>query len=351
MPLVDALEARGWSVWWDPTIKPGQTWDEVIQVALAEARCVVVLWSLDSVTSEWVRIEAHAGKRRGILVPALLDDVTERIPLAFSLTHAANLVGWSGALQHPGFDELARAVEGILAMPAEPAPRLTAGQTRESPKDGFTYVWIPPGKFTMGCSPGDAGCLPDEKPPHEVTITRGFWMGQTPVTEAAYARYAKATGQSIGPADTDLPVVNVSWEDAQSYCEWAGLRLPSEAEWEYAARAGTTGSRYGALDDIAWYDGNSGGKRHSVRGKQPNAWGLYDILGNVWEWVDDLFDEDYYGESPAEDPSGPGGGEYFVLRGGSWDSSPGVARASYRVRGELSGRSGNIGFRCAGELR
>jgi hypothetical protein len=113
-PLVDALEAHGWSVWWDPRVTPGQTWDHVIQAALGAARCVVVIWSNASVKSEWVRIEAYEGKRRDILIPALIDDVTAGIPLAFRLTQAANLAGWSGKLPHAGFNDLARAVEGIF---------------------------------------------------------------------------------------------------------------------------------------------------------------------------------------------------------------------------------------------
>jgi hypothetical protein len=112
-PVVDALEARGWSVWWDRTIPPGKTWDEVIETALSEARCVIVLWSRDSVQSDWVRTEADEGKHRGILVPALLDTVN--IPLAFKRIQAANLVDWQGKLPHAGFDEFARAVEGVLA--------------------------------------------------------------------------------------------------------------------------------------------------------------------------------------------------------------------------------------------
>ena len=338
-PVVGALEARGWSVWWDRTIKPGQIFARVIQAALEEARCVVVLWSRESVESDWVQTEAAEGQKRKILIPALLDDVA--IPLEFRRIHAAKL--------DPGFGDLLGGVERILGMPAAP-PRLTAGQTRENPKDGLTYVWIPPGKFTMGCSPGDNESFPGEKPAHEVTITLGFWMGQTPVTEAAYARYAKANGQSIGPADTDLPVVNVSWEDTQRYCQWVGLRLPSEAEWEYAARAGTSGSRYGALDDVAWHGGNSGGKRHPVCGRQPNAWGLYDILGNVWEWVTDWYNEAYYGQSSATDPSGPSTGQGRVLRGGSLTLDVGNVRASARLGRGTTYRSTYIGFRCAGEL-
>jgi len=115
-PLVDALRQQGWSVWWDRTILPGKTWDQVIEAALADARCVIVVWSRDSIQSDWVRTEADEGKRRGILVPALLDEVN--IPLAFKRIQAANLVDWSGGLPSAGFDELARAVSEILSHAA-----------------------------------------------------------------------------------------------------------------------------------------------------------------------------------------------------------------------------------------
>jgi formylglycine-generating enzyme required for sulfatase activity len=111
----------------------------------------------------------------------------------------------------------------------------------------------------------------------------GFWVGQTPVTQAAYEKLV-GTNPSYFKG-SNLPVENVSWTEAESYCKAAGMRLPTEAQWEYAARAGTTGSRYGNLDEIASYGGNSGKQTHPVGTKAPNAWKLYDMLGNVWQWM------------------------------------------------------------------
>jgi formylglycine-generating enzyme required for sulfatase activity len=223
-----------------------------------------------------------------------------------------------------------------------------AGQTRVNPRDGLTYVWIPPGKFIMGCSPGDEECNPDENPAHEVTITKGFWIGQTPVTQEAYQQVVgKNPSYFKGPR---LPVEMVTWEEAQAYCQAIGMRLPTEAEWEYAARAGSKAASYGELDQVAWHRDNSERKTHDVGQKQPNIFGLYDMLGNVWEWVADWFDENYYGQSTATDPPGPATTERRVHRGGSWDNLPSRVRASVRGRDKPSDRGYRVGFRCVGEL-
>ncbi len=194
----------------------------------------------------------------------------------------------------------------LTALPSQAPPASVQGagvQSRMNARDGQRYVWIPPGTFQMGCSPGDNECSEDEKPAHAVTISRGFWLGQTEVTVGDSQAFARASGAQVssGQSNERHPVVNVNWEEAKSYCEWIGGRLPTEAEWEYAARGRSLGSRYGSLDSIAWYWSNSGGRTNEVGRKQPNRYGLYDMLGNVWEWT-----ADWYGPYPAARAADPG---------------------------------------------
>ena len=219
--------------------------------------------------------------------------------------------------------------------------------TTVNAKDGLTYVYIRPGEFQMGCSGSD--CAEDEKQ-HRVRITKGFWIGQTEVTQAAYEKVMKVPNPAHFKG-ADLPVETVSWYDADKYCKTVGMRLPTEAEWEYAARAGNTSELYGEIGKIAVYAGNSNSRTAKVRSKWPNAWGLYDMLGNVWEWTNDRYADDYYKTSTADDPPGPKEGSLKVLRGGSWSGGPEFVRVSDRVRSEPANRVVGIGFRCAGELR
>ena len=222
----------------------------------------------------------------------------------------------------PADDELLRRFFGGGSAP---------GQTKVNPKDGQTYVWIAPGTFMMGCSPGDASCQDDEKPARRVTVSKGFWMGQTPVTQEAFQRVTgKTPSRDKGPR---LPVEQVDWNDATNYCRAGGMRLPTEVEWEYAARAGTTGVRYGDISRIAWYTNNAGSKTHDVMQKEPNAWGLYDMLGNVWQWT----------------ANESGNGKFRWLRGGSFVNDPDHVRVSMRYLFAPDYRYYNFGFRCAGD--
>jgi formylglycine-generating enzyme required for sulfatase activity len=244
-------------------------------------------------------------------------------------------------------------VAGLFLSPLE----ATAEQQR-NPRDRQVYVRIPAGSFMMGCTEGDKECYEDEKPSHMVQISRDFWIGQTEVTVGAFERYAVAKGVRVPPDQkgNKFPVMAVLWEEADEYCKWVGGRLPSEAEWEYAARGGTAAIRYGDLNAIAWTSANSQHTAHEVAQKRANAFGLYDMLGNAWEWVNDWYGSKYYEHSPAVDPMGPPAGDTLsqkgvempvrVIRGGAWIGFPGVARASYRYWFIPSLRVANIGFRC-----
>jgi formylglycine-generating enzyme required for sulfatase activity len=216
-------------------------------------------------------------------------------------------------------------------------------RTKVSRIDGLTYIWIPRGAFQMGCSPGDSECSDDEKPAHPVTITKGFWIGQTLVTQAAYSKVVGANPSTYHGAQ--LPVEEVSWDDAKAYCDRVQMRLPTEAEWEYAARGGTAGARYGPVDLIAWYGVNAQSMTHDVALKQANAFGVYDMLGNVREWVADWYGP--YNATAAVDPKGPSTGQYRAAHGASWYDSAEIARASSRSNNGDGCTPACHGFRCA----
>lgn len=238
--------------------------------------------------------------------------------------------------------------ESFLLIPESANPILRAGATKVNPKDGLTYVWIPPGTFEMGCQ---RSRFEFERPLHQVTISSGFWMGQTEVTQEAYQRVMGRNPSRF--KGEKLPVERVSWYDAQNYCQAVGMRLSTEAEWEYAARAGSTEERYGEIYTIAWFSDNSGHKTHEVGGKLPSAWGLYDMLGNVWEWVADWFDAYEPSKMTVIDPQGPPNAKKRVLRGGAFCRSLEFVRVTNRYSAEPAlGRGTSfkcaIGFRCAG---
>jgi formylglycine-generating enzyme required for sulfatase activity len=242
----------------------------------------------------------------------------------------------------------------IAARATDAAP--PSGDVQENAKDGLKYVRIPAGTFRMGCSPGDEECQPDEKPSHEVTITKDFWIGQTEVTVGAYKHFIAATKRQIQAAPSFnqdwaneiMPIVSVTWDESRDYCVWAGGRLPTEAEWEYAARGGSTQARYGSLAEIA-SSSPYGSLPRVVGQKRPNGFGLFDVLGNASEWVNDWYDEKYYQHSPSKDPTGPEGDGSRVLRGGPLTATPWIVRVSYRDRKDPGGRDFYDSFRCVWE--
>ena len=228
---------------------------------------------------------------------------------------------------------------------------------------GMAFVHIVPGTLMMGSaiSPseikkrygGKAKWYKDEHPQHRVTLMSGFYMQTTEVTQGQW-KAVMGNNPSRFKGD-DLPVEKVSWNDVQEFIQKLNqregdnkYRLPTEAEWEYACRAGTTtrfyfGSDKSRLGEYAWYLNNSGMKTHTVAQKKPNAWGLYDMHGNVYEWCQDRYGD--YPSGSVTDPKGPFGGSGRVIRGGSWVSRSWVVRSAYRVRNDPAGRNIYLGFR------
>ena len=241
-----------------------------------------------------------------------------------------------------------------------------------SEANGIQLIGIPSGTFCMGSEARGSDSV--VQPTHSVSLTRPLWMGRTEITQA---EYEEATGErpSYHAGCDDCPVENVSWYEAalfanlvsaaegleQCYSGFAepepagdqyacdGFRLPTEAEWEYAAKAGTELAYSGSTEvsAVAWTEENSGGYTHPSDSLSPNAWGLYDMSGNVWEWTGDWYDSEYYSASPSKDPDGPIEGSLRVNRGGSWGESGDAALASVR-RGSLPDDLGiYLGLRLA----
>lgn len=242
--------------------------------------------------------------------------------------------------------------------PAGPPPGPGFGENFTIAQAAMKMIWIRPGSFLMSDTLGD-----DDDT--AVTITHGYWLGQTEVTQAQWQVmvegipvYKNIPLPSHFPG-SNRPVENMTWGMAVEFC--AGLteveraagrlppgyeyQLPTEAQWEYACRAGTTGAYAGKLDDIAWYDANSGGETHPVAQKQPNAWGLYDMCGNVSEWCADWFGG--YPGGRVDDPAGPRSGTYRVLRGGTAATSAGACRSAFRGWMKPDIVKSWIGFRVA----
>ncbi|MBK9316479.1 MAG: SUMF1/EgtB/PvdO family nonheme iron enzyme [Acidobacteria bacterium] len=407
-PLVEALESQGWSVWWDRKIPPGSTWHDTIQDSLKESKCVVVVWSRISVESEWVIIEAEKGKARRALFPVFIDDVEP--PLSFTLIQGVRLTDWEGDTSHPEFRSLTSSIREIFGrklsknsilsvkrpslsiiasynriyiliaaflvvavtvsflvwktvnqnpkkvLPSYPTSGATPAPPMSTKEESVNsvkleMVAIQGGSFMMGSDKDK-----DAQPIHEVTL-KPFYIGKYEVTQA---QWKAVMGDSTNPAsfkgDT-MPVETVSWDDAIAFCkklsEITGneYRLPTEAEWEYAARAGSTddycfGNDTNLLGEFAWYNENSDGRTHPVGHKKPNAWGLYDMHGNVWEWCEDFYHENYEG-APIDGSAWVTNGDskYRLLRGGSWYVNLGDARAAYRNSNYPNLHHGDGGFR------
>ena len=263
---------------------------------------------------------------------------------------------WQG--ERPALDK-AQEVLAVENRRLESAAALAASGQNSV---GMELIRIPKGEFLMGSPPTEKGRSGDEGP-IRVTISRDFLLGKTEVTQGQWEKVMGTAPWPAGQADANLPATDVSWDDVTEFCQKLTqrergngklpaneeYRLPTEAEWEYACRAGTTtafsfGEDESKLGDFAWFDGNSGSAAHKAGTKQANPWGLYDMHGNVWEWCSDWYDGKLAG---GADPVGPAGGSYRVGRGGGWRGDPVDCRSARRDNVDPSPRGDALGFRVA----
>jgi formylglycine-generating enzyme required for sulfatase activity len=355
-PFAEALEKRGRQVWWDPQIRSGSAFDRIIEKALEGALCVIVIWSHNSVESNWVRAEASDGLERDILVSIAIENEL-KLPLRFRNVHTDLLLDLAVDRTSSVFNKVVADIEALIGRPKpETAPAKAEAErktevskpkreTLTEPQKGFTnsigmkFVLIPAGRFEMGSDTG----YQNEKPPHDVTIRQSFYLQKTPVTQGQYEKIMGNNPSGFKECGENCPVEWVSWEDAQSFIQKLNdkegtdtYRLPTEAEWEYACRAGTNkefsfGDDEKKLGEYAWYTENSGRKTHPVGTKKSNNWGLFDMHGNVLEWVEDDWHSSYEnaptnGRAWIDDPRGTS----RVVRGGSWYDDETLCRSAVR---------------------
>jgi len=245
------------------------------------------------------------------------------------------------------------AFAALLRMTSLAGTDRKSGETKVITLPGgatMEMVWCAPGKFPMGSPETERGRFNDETQ-REVSLTKGFWIGKYEVTQRQWVSVMRTNPSRF--KDADAPVDDISWHDCKTFirkvnAEIGGCaRLPTEAEWEYACRAGDIGSiaGTGVLDDMAWYDLNSENQTHPVGGRKPNAWGIYDMHGNVLEWCSDWYST---GAATAiADPKGPPSGSFKVLRGGCWFFYERDCRSAYRLKREPNSRNCIYGFRLA----
>ncbi len=286
-----------------------------------------------------------SSNKRVAAVLRLLRDRTEQVP---ELAEISRRLAESKDKSTRGFAREIRAVHSV-----EIASQPVENDVYVDQNSGITFAWIPPGEFQMGAN----NIGEEERPIHPVKITCGLWLGKYPVTNAEYERFLKTNKRTKSEywsdgrlSQSEQPIVGVSWEEASAFCTWAGGRLPTEAEWEYACRAGSTtaysfGEDESQLFDFGWFTENSNGQTQPVGAKNPNPLGLYDTHGNVWEWCADWYDPTYYSRAAHGDPTGPDSGDRRVIRGGSWSNSARDCRSASRYGRSPSYRSRYLGFR------
>jgi len=357
--------------------------------------------------TDFVRIELESALQPNLpVIPILIDHA--RMPGEADLPPSLARLAFRNAIEvdqgrdfHPHVDRLIRGIEfhfqkssaatvkpprATTIPSAEPESSTSSSAKKLTNSLGMTLVRIEPGSFLMGSSKDQSDHLmrvfssskrelfDDEQPRHTVKITRPFYLGTHQVTQGQYQTVTGDNPSHFMGSD-DLPVESVSWHEAVEFCNKLserekrapfygidgtevtlaggnGYRLPTEAEWEYACRVKRMtlypfGDDVGQVDEHAWYFSNSEGRTQPVGQKLPNAWGLYDMLGNVWEWCADWYDEKYYASSPPADPPGAPTGSFRVIRGGSCGYFPKQCRSAKRYWETPEFRSADLGFRVA----
>jgi formylglycine-generating enzyme required for sulfatase activity len=273
------------------------------------------------------------------------------------------------SLRSSGFAVFLAAALSCTAAAQQQAPAAARGAAAPpEPPVKMEFIKIPAGEFMMGCSMGDTMCdaatdffkgmnlgTLKETPAHMVKISKPFEIGKYVVTQGQWQMMVGSPSPSTFQKGDNFPVENVSWIQVQDFLTQINskndgfkYRLPTEAEWEYAARAGTTGPSTGDLDAVAWYDQKGGPLTKPVGKKAPNAWGLYDVQGNVWQWVEDAYSD--YKKNAVTDPTNTKG-DNKVLRGGSWDMPASVARVSARLAIPAKFKNNNTGLRLVREAK
>lgn len=347
------LEQNRIKCWMAPRdISGGCSYGDVIDEAISACKVFVLVFSEQSAVSQWVQAELNiAFTEQRHIIPFRIDEA----PLKGSNRLILNQAHWIDA--YPDYEVKFRDLVDSVA-------KALGRNLRKPVVEGhdcvdIRMVKVEGGTFMMGATREQGKDASDlERPVHEVTLS-DFCIAESAVTVAQYREFCEATGRNM-PVEPNWgwvenhPVVNVSWHDAFAFAQWKGMRLPTEAEWEYAARGGryTRHCKYSGgnmIDEIAWYEGNTNKNgTMPVMTKKPNELGLYDMSGNVYEWVNDWSDD--YVDQPQTDPLGPEDGIIKAARGGSWHSPSKNLRVSNRDNDPPEFYCHNVGFRLASDI-
>lgn len=392
--LANCLEARGWDVWWDPEIPVGQSYRKVISKALDETRCVVVVWSKSSIESDWVLAEAGAGKDRNILVPISIDGTKPQ--LDFGQIQTADFSSWTGNDTALEFRQVTKGIAGVIGTPTEDPnhtpesrpPRKTLpnqmlitgagllaavaagyvwlGQKPEPLPKSITYgeremMLVPKGPFQMGANLKQGG--QSESQPERTVYLDAFYMDKLEVSNAEFRLFQDSHPghELIGhhkecASRPETAVCGVRWSSAKAFCAWRGKDLPTEAQWEKAAR-GINGRDYPWGDETPTemslhanfrYGGDGEAFDILAHPKGQSLYGIYNLSGNVSEWVVDWYSPIFYETAPEQNPvnqnaeNSPGRG----IRGGSFSDRPENLKAFTRSWERPEQPRAFVGFRC-----